>query len=162
MRTRRWRRIRVTLRIIARKLLVDRGVCRSETKAIITASFRSWATVWTREQEGHKSALLIDRNTLCIWRIYLHQSRGLKLHQSVQHNFNIILTSTSNSLASVISGLPGREPYIPCATSHVYFPLLWSFKRIRPYPEPCVIFRTKLFVCGEGLLCASMTSRKLA
>jgi hypothetical protein len=45
MRTRRWRRIRVTLRIIARKLLVDRDVCLSETKAIIAASFRSWATI---------------------------------------------------------------------------------------------------------------------
>jgi hypothetical protein len=60
MRTRRWRRIRVTLRIIARKLLVDRDVCRSETKAIITTTFRSWATVGTREQKGHKSALSID------------------------------------------------------------------------------------------------------
>jgi hypothetical protein len=146
MRTRRWRRMRVTLRIIARKLLVDRDVCRSETKAIIVASFRSWAAVWTREQDGHKSALLMDGNTLCIWRILF--AHVLERY-SCTNLFNIFLILSSHLQLILLQWtcLDRR------AKSHISFSLLGSFQRIRPRPGPCVTFRNMWFVCGEELLC---------
>jgi len=43
--------------------------------------------------------------------------------------------------------LPIETPDIPCSKSHIHFPLLTSFSKVRPIQRPCLSFRNKLF-CG--------------